>query len=48
MSKCDFFKKVIECLGHLVSGKGISPMKQKIKTISDLPPQQLTLQKLDI
>ena len=30
MSKCEFFKKEIEYLGHLVSGQGISPMKQKI------------------
>ena len=27
MSKCEFFKKEIEYLGHLVSGQGISPMK---------------------
>ena len=30
-----FFKKEIEYLGHLVSGEGISPMKQKIKAIID-------------
>ena len=42
MSKCDFFKKEIEYLGHLVSGEGISQMKQKIKTITDLPPQLLS------
>ena len=40
MSKCEFFKCKIEYLGHLVSGKGISPMKQKAKaiTITDLAP----------
>ena len=38
MSKCKFFKKEIECLGHLVSGQGISPLKQKIKTLTDLVP----------
>ena len=38
MSKCNFFKKEIEYLGHLVSGEGISPMKQIIKAITDLAP----------
>ena len=38
MSKCNFFKKEIEYLGHLVSSQGISQMKQKIKTITDLAP----------
>ena len=38
MSKHEFFKKEIEYLGHLVSGQGISPMKQKIKAINDLVP----------
>ena len=28
MSKCEFCKSEIEYLGHLLSGKGISPMKQ--------------------
>ena len=36
MSKCEFFKREIGYLGHLVSGKGISPIKQKVKTIMDL------------
>ena len=27
MLKCDFFKKGIEYVGHLMSGEGISPMK---------------------
>ena len=38
MSKCEFFKNKIEYLGHLVSGQGISPMRQKIKAITDLAP----------
>ena len=38
MSKCEFFKNEIEYLGHLVSGQGTSPMKQKIKAITDLAP----------
>ena len=38
MSKCQFFKKELEYLGHLVSGQGSSPMKQKIKARTDLAP----------
>ena len=38
MSKCEFFKKEIEFLGHLVSGQGISPMNQKIKAVANLVP----------
>ena len=38
MSKCKFLKSEIEYLGHLISGKGISPMKHKVKAISDLAP----------
>ena len=36
--KCEFLLDEIEYLGHLVSGQGISPMRQKIKTITDLAP----------
>ena len=36
--KCEYFKKEIEYLGHLVSCEGICPMKQKIKVITDLAP----------
>ena len=38
MSKCEFFQKEIEYLGHFVSGEGISQMIQKIKVITDLAP----------
>ena len=38
MSKCKFFKKEIEYLGQFMSGIGISPMKQKIRPITDLVP----------
>ena len=41
------FKKEVKYLGDLVSGQGISPMKQKIKAITDLALQQALL-KLDI
>ena len=33
-----YFKREIEYLGHLVSGKGISPMKQKVKGTTGLAP----------
>ena len=37
-SKCYFFKLHIEYLGHLISGTGIYPLKQKIQAILDLAP----------
>ena len=36
MSKCQFFKSEIKYLGYLVSWKGIPPMLQKVKVITDL------------
>ena len=33
-----FFKSETEYLGHLVSGKGISPLKEKVKGITELEP----------
>ena len=36
MSKCKFFKSKIEYLRHLVPQKDLSPMKQKLKAITDL------------
>ena len=38
MSQCEIFKNKIEYLGHLVSGQGISSMRQKIKAKTDLAP----------
>ena len=32
-SKCDFFKKEIHNLGHLISGKGIYLLPEKLDTI---------------
>ena len=32
-SKCDFFKKEILYLGHLISDKGIYPLPEKLDTI---------------
>ena len=36
-SKCDFFKKHIHYLGHLISANGICPLKDKLDTIRDMP-----------
>ena len=36
-SKCDFFKKHIHYLGHLISANGIQPLKDKLDTIRDMP-----------
>ena len=36
-SKCDFFKKHIHYLGHLISADGIRPLKDKLDTIRDMP-----------
>ena len=36
-SKCNFFKKHIHYLGHLISADGIRPLKDKLDTICDMP-----------
>ena len=36
-SMCDFFKKHIHYLGHLISANGIQPLKDKLDTICDMP-----------
>ena len=36
-SKCDFFKKEIHYLRHLISDKGIYPLPEKIDTICNMP-----------
>ena len=36
-SKCNFFKKHIHYLGHLISANGIQPLKDKLDTIRDMP-----------
>ena len=38
MSTCEFFKSEIEYLAHLVSGQGISSMKQNVQAIMVLVP----------
>ena len=38
--KCDFFKKHLQYLGHLVSEEGFKPLPEKIKSIKNmLPPK---------
>ena len=36
-SGCNFFKKLIHYLGHLISADGIRPLKDKLDTIHDMP-----------
>ena len=35
--KCDFFKKEIHYLGHLISVDGIQPLPEKLDSICDMP-----------
>ena len=37
-SKCNFFKKHIQYLDHLVSGEGIEPLPEKLESLKDMPP----------
>ena len=37
-SKCNFFKKHIHYLGHLVSGEGIEPLPEKLEAVRKMPP----------
>lgn len=36
-SKCNFFHKEVEFLGHIVSEKGLEPMPDRTKAIADMP-----------
>ena len=36
-SKCDFFKREIHYLGHLISEKGVHPLPEKLDTIHNMP-----------
>ena len=36
-SKCNFFKKEIHSLGHLISSGGIHPLPEKLDTIRNMP-----------
>ena len=37
-SKCNFFKRHIQYLGHLVSGEGIEPLPEKLEAVKEMPP----------
>ena len=39
-TKCNFLKKHIQYLGHIVSGKGITPMPEKLACIKKMPPSK--------
>ena len=36
--KCNFLKKHIQYLGHIILGKGITPMPEKLACIHEMPP----------
>ena len=36
--KCNFLKKHIQYLGHIISGKGITPVPEKLESIQKMPP----------
>ena len=36
-SKCNYFKTHVQYLGHLVSGKGIRPLPEKLDSIKEMP-----------
>ena len=37
-SKCEFFKKEVQYLGHLISDEGIRPLPDKLESIRNIPP----------
>ena len=38
--KCNFLKKHIQYLGHIISGEGIAPVPEKLESIQKMPPPQ--------
>ena len=36
-SKCNYFKTHVQYVGHLVSGKGIRPLPEKLDSIKKMP-----------
>ena len=36
-SKCNYFKTHVQYLGHLVSGKGIKPLPEKLESVKRMP-----------
>ena len=41
-SKCNFLKAHIQYLGHLISGKGIEPVPEKLESIKEMPAPKNT------
>ena len=37
-SKCSFFKQHIQYLGHLISGKGVEPVPEKLDSLKEMTP----------
>ena len=38
MDKCNFLKKHIQYLGHMISGDGIVPVPEKLESAEQMPP----------
>ena len=38
MDKCNFLKKHIKYLGHMISGAGIIPVPKKLEIVEQMPP----------
>ena len=36
-SKCKFFQKELEFLGHIISSEGIRPTEERVKSVQDAP-----------
>ena len=37
-SKCNFLKRHIQYLGHLISGQGVKPLHEKLESMKSIPP----------
>ena len=37
MEKCNFLKAHLQYLGHIISGKGIEPVPEKLESITKMP-----------
>ena len=44
LSKCHFFSKVIQYLGHILSTKGIHPLPSKTQAIQKMHPPKISKQ----
>ena len=38
MDKCNFLKKHLQYLGHMISGDGIVPVPEKLESVENMPP----------